>query len=79
MCLSEEGQVYVWGGSLHKKRGETGEEKKGARELYMPTVVQSLTHKNIKHIDCGDFHSLALDDQGQLYSWGGGGTDYNKG
>jgi len=30
-------------------------------------------------IDCGDFHSLALDETGALYSWGGGGVDYNRG
>lgn len=30
-------------------------------------------------VDCGDYHSLALDLNGRLYSWGGGGSSYNKG
>lgn len=30
-------------------------------------------------IACGDFHSLALDDEGRVYSWGGGGNSKNKG
>ena len=30
-------------------------------------------------IGCGDFHSVALDQYGVLYSWGGGGQSYNKG
>lgn len=30
-------------------------------------------------IDCGDFHSAALDANGDLYTWGGGAPSYNKG
>jgi alpha-tubulin suppressor-like RCC1 family protein len=33
----------------------------------------------IIQIDCGDFHSMALDSEGKLYTWGGGGPAYNKG
>lgn len=34
--------------------------------------MKTLENKRITYIDCGDFHSLALDDKGALYSWGGG-------
>ena len=31
-------------------------------------------------IACGDFHSLALEPSGQLWSWGGGGqAQHNRG
>jgi alpha-tubulin suppressor-like RCC1 family protein len=33
-------------------------------------MIKSLEKKFITKIDCGDFHSLALDDHGTLYSWG---------
>jgi len=33
----------------------------------------------VTDIACGDFHSIALDEDGRLYSWGGGGASYNKG
>jgi alpha-tubulin suppressor-like RCC1 family protein len=34
--------------------------------------LKSLEGKKIKSIDCGDFHSLALQESGSLYSWGAG-------
>jgi alpha-tubulin suppressor-like RCC1 family protein len=41
--------------------------------------VSGLSGKCVIFIDCGDFHSVALDIEGRLYSWGGGGAAYNKG
>ena len=37
-----------------------------------PAPVQGLAYKKIIYVDCGDFHSVALTDKGELYSWGGG-------
>ena len=34
--------------------------------------MKALENKKITKIDCGDFHSLALDKDGMLYSWGVG-------
>ena len=33
----------------------------------------------VKKVACGDFHSVALTVDGKLYSWGGGGSFFNKG
>jgi len=33
----------------------------------------------IVDISCGDFHSVALEESGTVYTWGGGGASYNKG
>lgn len=38
-----------------------------------------LAQHKIVEISCGDFHSLALSDKGEVFSWGGGGTSKNKG
>ncbi len=72
MALSEDGHVYAWGGTLHKK---TGEKSSGGANKNEPRLVQTLADKGAKiaHIDCGDFHSVALDQYGVLYTWGGGG------
>ena len=53
LALTKDGIVYAWGGSLHKKSTGTPE----------PQVVQSLVDLNarIVQVDCGDFHSVALD------------------
>lgn len=37
-----------------------------------PILLKALEGKRIKQIDCGDFHSLALEENGNLYSWGAG-------
>lgn len=70
MCLLDNGEVYAWGGTLHKKLGQRAGR---------PAVIQALINKFIVKIDCGDFHSAALTQTGVLYTWGGGGRDYNKG
>ena len=79
MALTSEGQIYVWGGSLHnvstflnnflQKRGDTSQERK-ANPRYVPTLIRVLEKKIITKIECGDFHSLALDQNGVLYAWG---------
>lgn len=45
----------------------------------MPGLITYLRTKVIKQIACGDFHTLALEDTGVLYSWGGGLSAFNKG
>jgi alpha-tubulin suppressor-like RCC1 family protein len=42
-------------------------------------LIEGIFGKHIIDIDCGDHHSLALDGNGKVYSWGGGGTKFNKG
>ena len=79
MALSEDGRVYAWGGTLHKKTGE--KSSAGGVPKNEPCLVSTLADRGAKiaHIDCGDFHSVALDQYGVLYTWGGGGQSYNKG
>lgn len=69
LCLTDLGKIYVWGGSLHKKRGDKSEDRKG-QPNYQPSLIRSLESKFIIRIECGDFHSLALEDNGSVYSWG---------
>lgn len=40
--------------------------------------ISSLLAKKITQIACGDYHSTALADTGEIFSWGGGGQ-YNRG
>ena len=47
------------------------EDRKG-QPMYKPIMIRALEKKFIKKIDCGDFHSLALDSNGEIYSWGSG-------
>ena len=70
LCLLETGEVYAWGGTLHKKLGQ-----KGSR----PAIIPSLSNKKIISVSCGDFHSAALSQNGELFTWGGGGSYFNRG
>lgn len=49
-----------------------------AEDKHIPTKVEGLSGINIVQVDCGsgDAHTLALDDEGQVWSWGDG--DYGK-
>lgn len=40
--------------------------------------INSLANKKIIKISCGDYHSVALSNNGEVFSWGGGGQ-YNRG
>ena len=72
LCLNQEGQIFAWGGNLHNKLGQTG------ALLGQPLKIPSLINKKIVSIACGDYHSCALTSNGELYTWGGGGS-YNRG
>ena len=74
----ENGSVYAWGGTLYKKVGEKSGGQGGSL-TNEPRQVAGLQDNTIVQIDCGDFHSIALDSEGRVYTWGGGGASYNKG
>ena len=47
MCLSEEGHVYAWGGTLHKKTAEK-QSSKGGPSTNEPRLVQTLADMGAK-------------------------------
>lgn len=74
LCLLEDGSVYTWGGTLHKKLGQ-----RSGKAMNKPGLVQGLSEKEVVYVGCGDFHSIALTTEGIVYSWGGGGNFFNRG
>ena len=46
-----------------------------------PQIVQTFIEADVHvtQVDCGDVHSVALDTDGRVYTWGGGGPSQNKG
>lgn len=69
LALFEDGNVWGWGGILHKKSGPQLE----------PAPISKLDKYIVTKIDCGIYHSVALIQEGILFSWGGGGKHYNRG
>jgi hypothetical protein len=66
MALTKTGKVYTWG---QKERIQLeNDESRGI--FYKPTIVNDLIQENIIKISCGHNHFLALNDRGEIFSWG---------
>jgi len=81
LFLTDDCAVYQSGGNNMKEKRDKSAQKNVSPvgSPNVPQPVQALYGKDIVHIDCGDFHSAALEANGDLYTWGGGASSYNKG
>ncbi|XP_012231280.1 RCC1 and BTB domain-containing protein 1-like isoform X2 [Linepithema humile] len=64
-AVTNEGEVYSWGTNKLCTLGH-----KECEIISEPTLVISLSNKNIVNIVCGIFHALALTVDGKIYTWG---------
>ncbi len=60
--------LFSWGSSLHGQLG-LGRERRAERR---PAMITALSHRVISAAAAGQYHSLALDVCGRVYSWGWG-------
>eukprot|EP00658_Telonema_sp_P-2_P044384 TRINITY_DN3224_c0_g1_i2.p1 TRINITY_DN3224_c0_g1~~TRINITY_DN3224_c0_g1_i2.p1 ORF type:complete len:581 (+),score=155.13 TRINITY_DN3224_c0_g1_i2:128-1870(+) len=68
MAVDHEGGVYAWG------RGEYGQLGLGQRDSErVPTKVRGLEGQRALATGCGWGHTIALIEDGSVYSWGFGG------
>ena len=70
MLLGSDGVLYCYGGYGSNSAGELGLGHTESVEL--PATVNYFIDNGIKlkHIACGMMHTLALDENGKIYSWG---------
>mmetsp|Transcript_18157 Transcript_18157/g.23892 ORF Transcript_18157/g.23892 Transcript_18157/m.23892 type:complete len:547 (+) Transcript_18157:211-1851(+) len=67
VVLTEVGEVFTWG------RGDDGRLGHGDNGWkYVPRPVQALAGKVVVQITCGSYHTAAVTEGGELYTWGGG-------
>jgi alpha-tubulin suppressor-like RCC1 family protein len=80
-AINEDGEVFTWGwsgslwklGGLGHGRGKLGYLGYGIPEnIKRPKKVEGLSGVKIVQIACGHHHTLALSDEGEIYSWGRG-------
>eukprot|EP00698_Gefionella_okellyi_P004923 TRINITY_DN14549_c0_g1_i1.p1 TRINITY_DN14549_c0_g1~~TRINITY_DN14549_c0_g1_i1.p1 ORF type:complete len:427 (+),score=85.28 TRINITY_DN14549_c0_g1_i1:85-1281(+) len=65
IAVGASGKVYTWGGD------EYGQLGLGSRvDIEQPTVVSALTGKQVVSVAAGDYHSVALTAQGEVFTWG---------
>ena len=64
VALSSAGVLYSWG------FGEFGELGLGSKVIQLETPTEIKLSGKIVDISSGDYHSCAIDDKGNMYSWG---------
>ena len=67
MCLTVRGDVYAWGCGTDGQLG-IGKNVSESR----PMLIQILQGKRVAHIACGENHSAATLQDGQMFTWGSG-------
>ena len=72
-AITADQQLYSWGGSLNIKMLKHILDRSGER------LLRPLQERKVVSVACGDFHTLALDSEGQVWAWLGGGDQHNKG
>ncbi|XP_012885257.1 PREDICTED: probable E3 ubiquitin-protein ligase HERC6 isoform X1 [Dipodomys ordii] len=66
LAVCHEGKVFAWGAGSEGQLG-TGELK----EInFTPKRINALAGIKIIQVSCGNFHSLALSEDSQVFSWG---------
>lgn len=73
MVLTIKGEIFSFGGCTFGQLGLgniEGMPLDADRYPYVPMPTKIKTLKNITFIACGDSHSMAIDCDGKLYSWG---------
>ena len=75
VALHASGELYTWGGTLYGKLGRTGDSASSSSYY----LVSSLQGKRVTHVDNGNWHTAVCTDEGEVYTFGGGGKHFNKG
>ena len=70
LFVSESGHVYGMGSNSH---GQLGVADPSSNFKNTPTLVEGALQEHlVSKISCGNFHSLALTNDGFAFSWGQG-------
>lgn len=65
-------QVYTWG---DKENGVVGHTNADGHQ-YLPRMLESLQAKTVKQVAACGFHTAALTDAGEIFTWGEGLLQY---
>lgn len=63
--VTKQGEVYCWG---QGKCGRLGQRID--MDISSPKIVDSLSDIRVKKVACGEYHTCALTDSGDVYTWG---------
>uniref|UniRef100_A0A8C2P7V3 HECT domain-containing protein n=1 Tax=Capra hircus TaxID=9925 RepID=A0A8C2P7V3_CAPHI len=66
LAVCHKGRVFAWGAASEGQLG-IGEFKE---TTFIPKKIKTLADIKIIQVACGHYHSLALSEDGQVFSWG---------
>lgn len=69
-AVTTSGQVLTWGSYSKSKLGHVGVD--GAKHCLQPTAVGGIAE--VSGVTCGEKHTAALTKDGELFTWGSGGS-----
>ncbi len=78
MALTSKGRLYGWGAAACGQLGIDNskplpKDSEGSPYQPVPTLLTALSKKFVVAVSCGEAHTLALDDNGVVYSFGANG------
>jgi alpha-tubulin suppressor-like RCC1 family protein len=74
LAITSKGQVYSWGKNSQGQNGVGSME-----DCLKPALVKKLSDKFVVQVAAGWEHSLALTNDGKMFSWGSGYKDTKRG
>ena len=64
--------VWTWGAGFHGQLGRKNFPRGRKKSVPMPSVLEFETNVAICQVACGGYHTMALTDDGRIFSWGHG-------
>lgn len=68
--ISEDGQLYTFG---QGNWGVLGHGNEKNVKFTTPKLVEGLANHKVVDVVMGEYHTMALTDDGEVYTWGYGG------
>ncbi|KAL4566531.1 hypothetical protein LXL04_030647 [Taraxacum kok-saghyz] len=65
VLITKQGEVYSWGEGSGGRLGHGTES-----DIPIPKLIDDLSRSNIEMVACGENHTLALTQSGDVYTWG---------
>ena len=69
VALDEEGRVYIWGNNEYGQLGD-GTTTNSVLPICISDKENELKGKRIVDISAGEVHTVAIDEEGKVYTWG---------